>query len=630
MLSLFHHPLPLLLRSKHHLSFHFHSLPSNSTPHSFTNLSNLLQGRIPHSHLLQIHAHIILVGAEQDNLIATRLIGHYPLQSALKVFYQLESPNIYPSNAVIRVLAEEGFCSDAFSVFRTLKSRLVSPNGLTFSFLFKACFPACDARCVGQIHTHVVKCGLARDCFVCNGLVSVYARGVKDLVSARKVFDEMPERIMVCWTSLITGYARSAQHEEVLKLLLSMVQEGLRPENDTMVGLLSVCSNLEIVEIENWITVLSELIDGLRYNNLTNDWVNTVLVYLYGKWGKIDKSRERFDQIAGTSKRSVVPWNAMLNAYVQNGSPSEALSLFGLMMECHYCRPNHITVVSVLSSCAQIGDLDRGMWVHDYLKAEGRKGILARNTKVATALIDMYSKCGNLVKAREVFDQMLTKDVVSINAMIMGLASNGKGEDALRLFSKVKDFGLRPDAGTFIGVLCACCHSGLLENGRQIFLEMSQGFSVPPKLEHYACYIDILARMGLVEEALEVVNSMPFEPNDIVWGALLGGCLLHNRSELALYISKMLVKLDPRNCAGYVMLSNLFAADCRWVDVSGVRWFMREKGVKKHPGRSWVSINGIVHEFLVGSQSHPQADTICRTLDGLVKEMKMANSVGSS
>lgn len=357
---------------------------------------------------------------------------------------------------------------------------------------------------------------------------------------------------------------------------------------------------------------------------MTCDWVNTILVYLYGKWGKIDKSKERFDQITGTGKRSVLPWNAILNAYVQNGSPSEALSLFGLMMECRNCKPNHITVVSVLSSCAQIGDLDRGMWVHDYLMSEGRKGILARNKNVATALIDMYSKCGNLVKAKEVFDQMVTKDVVSINAMIMGLATNGKGEDALTLFSKVKDFGLLPDTGTFLGVLCACCHSGLLENGRQIFLEMSQGFSVPPRLEHYACYIDILARMGLVEEALEVVNSMPFEPNDIVWGALLGGCLLHSRSELALYISKMLVKVDPRNSAGYVMLSNVFAVDCRWVDVSGVRWFMREKGVKKQPGRSWISIDGIVHEFLVGSQAHPQVDVIFRTLDGLVKEMKLA------
>ncbi|XP_057466229.1 putative pentatricopeptide repeat-containing protein At3g08820 [Actinidia eriantha] len=592
--------------------------------HHFSSLSNLLQGRISHSHLLQIHAQILRVNAHQDNLITTRLIGHYPSQFALRVLHHLQAPNIFPFNAVIRVLAEEGLYSDAFSVFKILKSQSLSPNGLTFSFLFKACFRAGDANCVKQIHTHVVKTRWVHDSFVCNGLLAVYARGVKDLVSARKVFDEMADRSMVCcWTSLITGYAKLDQSEDVLRLLLSMVKEGLRPEDDTMVSVLSVCSNLCITEIEYWVRTLSEFIDHVDSKNMGFDSVNTVLVYLYGKWGKIDRSRERFEQITDLGKRSVLPWNSMLNSYAQNAAPLEALSLFGLMMKNHSCRPNHITVVSVLSACAQTGDLERGMWVHEYLKSEGRKGILALNKNVATALIDMYSKCGSLAKAIQVFNQMVTKDVIAINAMIMGLAINGEGEDALRLFSKVQEYRLHPNSGTFLGVLCACSHSGVLETGRQIFLDMSQSFFIRPKLEHYACYVDLLARMGHVEEALEVVNSMPFEPNDFVWGALLGGCLLHNRLELAQHISKMLVKVDPQNSAGYVMLSNAFAIDRRWVDVSGMRWFMREKGVTKQPGCSWINIEGIVHEFLVGSLSHPQTDRIYHTLDGLVKEMKL-------
>ncbi|PSS02669.1 Pentatricopeptide repeat-containing protein [Actinidia chinensis var. chinensis] len=608
-------PSLFLLNSKHHFS---------SLSNHFSSLSNLLQGRISHSHLLQIHAQILRVNAHQDNLITTRLIGHYPSQFALRVLHHLQAPNIFPFNAVIRVLAEEGLYSDAFSVFKRLKSQSLSPNGLTFSFLFKACFRAGDANCVKQIHTQVVKTRWVHDSFVCNGLLAVYARGVKDLVSARKVFDEMPDRSMVCcWTSLITGYAKLGQSEDVLRLLLSMVKEGLRPEDDTMVSVLSVCSNLCITEIDYWVRTLSEFIDHVDSKNMGFDSVNTVLVYLYGKWGKIDRSRERFEQIIDLGKRSVLPWNSMLNSYTQNAAPLEALSLFGLMMKNHSCRPNHITVVSVLSACAQTGDLERGMWVHEYLKSEGRKRILALNKNVATALIDMYSKCGSLAKAIQVFNQMVTKDVIAINAMIMGLAINGEGEDALRLFSKVQEYRLHPNSGTFLGVLCACSHSGMLETGRQIFMDMTQSFFILPKLEHYACYVDLLARMGHVEEALEVVNSMPFEPNDFVWGALLGGCLLHNRLELAQHISKMLVKVDPQNSAGYVMLSNAFAIDRRWVDVSGMRWFMREKGVKKQPGCSWISIEGIVHEFLVGSLSHPQTDRIYHTLDGLVKEMKL-------
>ncbi|THF97204.1 hypothetical protein TEA_012326 [Camellia sinensis var. sinensis] len=614
---------------------HLHYVSSNSTSHSFINLSNLLQGRISRSHLLQIHAQILRVNAHQDNLIATRLIGHYPSQFALRVFHQLEKPNIFPFNAIIRVLAEEGLCSDAFFVFNGLNSMLISPNGFTFSFLLKACFRANDVECVKQIHAHVLKSSFVSDSFVCNGLLAVYAKGVKDLVSARKVFDEMPERSMVCcWTSLITGFAQSGQPDEVLRLFLLMVEERLTPEDDTMVNVLSVCSHLEIVDIENWVRILSEFINDVDSKNLGLnlglDSVRTVLVYLYGKWGKTDKSRERFDEIADSGKRSVLPWNSMISAYVQNGSPMEALSLFGLIMENHSCRPNHVTMVSVLSACAQIGDLDSGIWVHEYFKSEGQKSILALNKNVATALIDMYSKCGSLAKAKEVFDQMVTKDVVSINAMIMGLAINGKGEDALRLFSIVQEFGLHPNAGTFLGVLCACSHSGLLEDGRQIFLNMSKSFSVPPKLEHYACYIDLLARMGHVEEALEVVNSMPFDPNDFVWGALLGGCLLHNRLVLAQHISKNLVKVEPQNSAGYVMLSNAFAVDCRWGDVSGMRWYMWQKGVRKQPGCSFISIKGIVHEFLVGSLAHPQIDSIYRTLDGLVKEMKLVVTWSSS
>ncbi|XP_059652960.1 putative pentatricopeptide repeat-containing protein At3g08820 [Cornus florida] len=604
---------------------HLHTLSSNSASHNFTNLSNLLKGRLPHSHVLQIHAHIFRFCAHQDNLIATRLIGHYPSQFALRVFHQLLKPNVFPFNAIIRVLAEEGLFSQAFFIFKRLKLGSLWPNGLTFSFLLKACIRASDARCVKQIHTHVLKTGFVDDAFVCNGLLAVYAKGLKDLVSARNLFDELPDKGMVCcWTSLMAGCAQSGQAEEVLQVFVLMVKEGLRPEDDTMVSALSACSNLEIVEIEKWVRILSEFVGDVDCKNLGLDAVNTILVYMYGKLGKIDKSMERFDEIGDCGRRSVLPWNVVINMYVQNACHVEALSVFRLMMENHDCRPNHVTMVSVLSACAQIGDLDCGIWVHEYLKSKGRKGVLALNTNLGTALIYMYSKCGSLEKAKEVFDQMVTKDVVSINAMITGLAINGEGEEAVRLFSNVPEFGLHPNAGTFLGVLCACSHSGLLDKGCQLFLDMSQRFSVRPELEHYACYIDLLARVGSVEEALEVASSMPFEPNDFVWGALLMGCLLHNKLELAQDISEKLVKVDPENSAGYVMLSNAFAVEHRWGDVSGMRWFMRNKGVRKQPGRSWININGIVHEFLAASLSHPQVESIYHTLDGLVKEMKLA------
>lgn len=602
------------------------SLSTNPSPTKFTELSALLQARVSRSHLLQIHARIFRVGAHQDHLIATRLIGHYPSLVALRVFRQLEAPNIFPFNATIRVLAEEGLFSHAFSLFRNLKQSSLFPNDFTFSFLLKACFRADDARYVKQVHAHVVKMGFLDDSFVCNGLLMVYAKGLKDVVSARRVFDEMTDKSMVsCWTSLIAGYAQLGETDEVLLLFLMMFKENLQPADDTIVSVLSACSNLEIIQIENWVTILLESINSLDSKNLGRDTINTVLVYLYGKWGMIENIKEIFYTISDQGKRSVLPWNAIIGAYVQNGSPMEALILFRQMVEHPNHRPNHVTMVSVLSACAQVGDLDLGKWVHEYLELQGRKGIIGSNKILATALIDMYSKCGSLERAKVVFNQMFSNDVVSFNVMIMGLAINSEGAEALRLFCKMQEFGLQPNAGTFLGVLCACNHSGLIEEGRQIFMDMTSRHCVSPKLEHYACYIDLLARVGLVEEALEVVNSMPFKSNNFIWGALLGGCLLHSKIELAKNISKRLVQVDPDSSSSHVMLANALAFDHRWADVSVLRWNMKEKGVTKQPGCSWISIDGVVHEFFVGCLSNPQIEIICHTLKGLTMQMKAAS-----
>ncbi|KAL2513448.1 Pentatricopeptide repeat-containing protein [Forsythia ovata] len=613
----------------HHLTAHsLHSFSSNNSNPPRLNFSNLLQGYISHPHLLQIHARIFRFNSHQNNLVATRLIGHYPSNLALRVFNYLEKPNIFPFNAIIRVLAEAGLFTDAFLAFKKLKSHFLLPNDLTFSFLLKACFKAADDwSCVKQVHSHVVKSGFIHNSFVCNGLLVVYAKRFKDLASARKVFDEMPEKDMVCcWTSVISGYAQVGLPEEALKLFVVMMKENLRPENDTMVSVLSACSNLDVIKIEKWVKILMAYIDDFDSNKFGFDYVNTVLVYLYGKYEKTEQSRERFDDITENGKKSVLSWNAMIGAYVQNGCASEAVSLFKLMVQNCTCRPNHVTMVSVLSACATIGDLGLGTWVHEYMRTRGSKGVLSSNVNLATALIDMYCKCGSLDRAKGVFDQMIEKDVVSLNAMIMGLAVNGEGEEALMLFYKMKEFGVFPSSGTFLSVLCACSHSGLLEKGREIFKEMRQRYSVTPRLEHYASYIDLLSRVGCIEEALDVVTSMPFEPNNFIWGSLLAGCTLHNRLELSQSISNMLVKVDPENSAGYVMLSNAFAVDRRWRDVSELRCFMRAKEVPKQPGCSWISINEVVHEFLAGFATCSQNESLHHTLEGLVKQMRLAGS----
>ncbi|KAL8115838.1 hypothetical protein AgCh_022363 [Apium graveolens] len=587
------------------------------------NFSNILKGRISKPRLLKIHAKIFVLGAHQDNLIATRLIGHYPSRLSLPVFSHLRSPNIFPCNAIIRSLAEEGHFSSAFLIFKRLNFWSLSPNDLTFSFICKACFRASDVVYVRQVHTLVLKLGYGDDSFVCNGLLAVYAKGFNDLVSARKVFDDMPGKGLVCcWTSLIAGYAKLGKSEEALQLFLFMVRDNLRPDDDTMVSVLSACSNLDIENCEKWANILSEFEGNCGSNEIGFDAVNTVLVYLFGKLGKVEDCRHIFNKISVHGKASVISWNVMIGAYVQNADALEALSLFQQIDNYKSC-PNHVTMVSVLSACAQIGDLELGVRIHDYMKSKGWKGCLALNRNLNTTLIDMYCKCGDLNRARDVFGGMFTKDVVSFNVMIMGLAINGEGQDALFMFSKMQDVGLIPDAGTFLGVLCACSHSGFLEKGRHLFADMSQQFFIYPKLEHYACYVDLLSRSGCIQEALEVVMSMPYEPNGFVWGSLLAGCVLHNKLEYGEIISKMLIRADPENSAGYVLLSNAYASDCRWGAVSELRCFMKEKGVRKQSGNSWISIEGTVHEFLAGSPSHPQIEQIFDILDELSMKLKL-------
>ncbi|KAF8021045.1 hypothetical protein BT93_G1459 [Corymbia citriodora subsp. variegata] len=533
--------------------------------------------------------------------MTTRLIGHYPSHVAFRVFEQLKNPNVFPFNAIIRVFAEEGLFPKAWSLFRALKQRRLSPNDFTFSFLLKACFRCASAGQVSQIHTHVLKASFCEDPVVCNGLLSVYAKSVKDLVSARKLFDEIPQRNLVSWSSLISGYAQLGRAEDALQLFVNIVQENLRLEDEILVSVLSACSTIQVIHLERWVNILSKIVEDVTLDDIKRDSIHIVLIHLYGKLARVDKCREKFNEITNHGIGRLLPWNLMITAFVQNGCPIEALHIFHQMMEDSNRKPNEVTMVSVLSASAQVGDLDLGIWVHNYLRSEGSKGILQSNKVLATALIDMYCKCGRLEEAKGIFDQMIQKDIVSFNAMIMGLAMNGKGEEALQLFSSIQDFGLHPDSSTFLAALCACSHSGLLDEGRRIFSEMQMRISVSPSLEHYACYIDLLSRVGHIEEALEVVASMPFEPNSFVWGALLGGCLLHARGELTQHVSKKLVDVDPENSAGYVMLANAFAADRQWDDVSVLRWVMRERGVKKQPGHSWIQIDGIVHEFLVGS-----------------------------
>ncbi|KAF9614679.1 hypothetical protein IFM89_019807 [Coptis chinensis] len=346
---------------------------------------------------------------------------------------------------------------------------------------------------------------------------------------------------------------------------------------------------------------------------------NIMITHFSKQDDDMELARKLFDEMP---ERSVRSWTAMIAGYVQCGNPKEAIRMF-TDMEAAGGKPNEVTVVAVLAACADLGALDLGRRVHEYLNQCG----FGRNVRVCNTLIDMYIKCGCLEIARDVFYEMKERTVVSWSAMIGGYAMHGQAEEALKLFSKMSRIGIRPNGVTFIGLLHACSHMGLVDEGRGFFSSMTKDYEIIPQIEHYGCMVDLLSRSGLLQEAHEFIKNMPIKANGVVWGALLGGCKVHKNVELAEEAIKHLLVLDPLNDGYYVVLSNVYADAERWEDAARVRMLMRDQGVKKTPGWSSITVDNVVHEFVAGDATHPQAEEIYRKWQELLEQMKQRGYV---
>nr|XP_020199426.2 LOW QUALITY PROTEIN: putative pentatricopeptide repeat-containing protein At5g40405 [Aegilops tauschii subsp. strangulata] len=314
--------------------------------------------------------------------------------------------------------------------------------------------------------------------------------------------------------------------------------------------------------------------------------------------GDVDTARELFDRMP---QRDHVAWNAMLTGYVRVGRSREALGLFDEMQKAGV-SVGEATLVSVLTACAQMGALERGMWVHSYVRSRGMRV----SVTLGTALVDMYSKCGVVTMAMEVFESMSERNIYTWTSALSGLAMNGMGEECLELFKRMESAGMEPNGVTFVAVLRGCSVAGLVEEGRACFDSMKDKHKVEPWLEHYGCMVDLYGRAGRLDDAVNFINSMPVEPHEGVWGALLNASRIHNNVDLGKHAMYKLTKIESKNDAAHVLLSNIYAESHNWKGVSKVRNMMKSKGVKKVPGCSAIEADGKVHEFFVGSKSHPR------------------------
>lgn len=446
-----------------------------------------------------------------------------------------------------------------------------------------------------------------------NTLVHMYASCGKVGI-ARRVFDEMPERGVISWNSMFAGYTSGGEWEEVVKLFYKMRDLGVAFDEVTMISVLTACGRLGLLDLGEWMNAYIEE-NGLKGNAK----LITALIDMYAKCGQIDTARELFDEMR---ERDVVAWSAMISGYTQSDRCKDALTLFR-EMQMTKVEPNEVTMVSVLSSCAVLGAFEMGKWVHSFIRRKRMKLTIT----LGTALMDFYAKCGSVEDSLEVFERMPQRNVPSWTVIIQGLASNGRGRDALNIFSKMLDLNIKPNAITFIGALSACSHAGLVDEGRRLFDSMSTDHGIKPRIEHYGCMVDMLGRAGLIDEAYQFIKTMPVQPNAIIWRTLLASCRVHKNVKIGEESLKQIVILAPKHSGDYILLSNIYASVGRWEDAGRVRGQMREDGIKKTPGCSLIEVDGMIYEFFAEDSAHPQLEEIYNTVEDMIKQIKLVGYV---
>lgn len=523
---------------------------------------------------------------------------------------------------------------------------LLSFSAHSYRSLLRSCARQPSLATGKILHSIILTTGLSSipNAFLLNTLLHLYA-ACGATSQARKLFDQIPSshKDTADWTALIGCLARHGAPQDAMGLFSKMHKENVGIDEVTMTCLLSLCARLRDLQlgIQGHACVVkmglgfnvrtcNAVIDMYGKSGLMNEarqvfsemevrsvvsW--TVVLDGVVKWEGVEKGRLVFDEM---KERNEVVWTIMIEGYVGSGYHHEGFSLLGEMVLNLGHGLNYVTLCSILSACAQSGDVVMGRWVHVYaLKAMGKE----IDIKVGTALVDMYAKCGRIDTACKVFECIPLKNVVAWNAMLNGLAMHGQGKAVLEMFLKmIEEF--KPDDLTFMAVLSACSHSGLVGQGWQHFHSIESVHGLTPKVEHYACMVDLLGRVGRLEEAENMIKTMPMPPNEVVLGSLLGSCSVHGKLQLGECVLQELIQMDPHNTEYNILLSNMYALAGKHNKANSVRQVLKNKGIKKVPGMSSIHVAGKAHQFSAGDKSHPQTREIYSKLDEMIRSLRLA------
>ncbi|XP_073007203.1 pentatricopeptide repeat-containing protein At1g59720, chloroplastic/mitochondrial-like [Typha latifolia] len=443
---------------------------------------------------------------------------------------------------------------------------------------FNSC---CSMRDLSQIHAQIISSGFEQHVYVIARLISFCCVSeVGSIDYASKAFEQLNWPDGFLWNTMIRGFGRTNRAEEAFFFFRGMRERGKTADNFTVSFLLKICGQLGAVELGKELHCCI-----LKLGLESNVFVSNTLMHMYTLFEETDVARQVFEE---SPDIDLVSWNTLIDGYVNCRKYKEALRMFLRMMRDGFI-PDEATLVVTLSACSELGALDFGRWVHSNI---GGGSILVQTVSVSNSLIDMYAKCGAIYIAFEVFEDIEERNIVSWNSIILGLALHGHAEKALALFDRMllESEYEEPNNITFLGVLCACSHGGLVERGRRYF-EMMRDCSITPNIKHYGCMVDLLGRAGLVREAYELIRTMPMEGNAVVWRTLLGACRVHGELELGKLVLKHLKEVEPDHSSDYVLLSHMYASFGRWNDALQVREVMKGRGVQKpEPGNSLMGV----------------------------------------
>lgn len=568
----------------------------------------------------QVHAQAIKSDNGSHLIVQNALVTMYSKSGSVgdgfALFERIRDKDLISWGSIIAGLAQQGREMDALHIFREMIAEgMHHPNEFHFGSVFRACSVVINSLEYGeQIHGLCVKYKLDRNSYAGCSLGDMYARCNK-LDSAMKVFYRIESPDLVSWNSLINAFSADGLLSEAMVLFSEMRYSSLKPDGITVMALLCACVGCDALRqgrsIHSYLVKLGLGGDVMVCNSL---------ISMYTRCLDFPSAMDVFHE---TNDRDVVTWNSILTACVQHRHMEDVFKLFRLL---HSSMPSldRISLNNVLSASAELGYFEMAKQVHAYAFKVG----LVSDAILSNALIDTYAKCGSLDDANKLFEIMGTgRDVFSWSSLIVGYAQFGYAKEALDLFARMRNLGVKPNHVTFVGVLIACSRVGLVDEGCYYYSIMEPEYGIVPTKEHCSCVIDLLARAGRLSEAAKFVDQMPFEPDIIMWNTLLAASRTHNDVEMGKRAAEGVLNIDPSHSAAYVLLCNIYASSGNWNEFARLKKDMRSSGVQKSPGKSWIKLKGELKVFIVEDRSHPESGEMYTMLDLIGFEMVKAGYI---